>query len=76
MRAEPARASAGEAVGEDASMIIDLYGGDAELALAVALEEIAHLQAQLELAAQAVSAGYTRGWRPVEKPSHNAAIHT
>lgn len=70
-------ASAGEAVGEDATMIIELYGGDAELALTVALEEIAHLQVQLELAAQAVSAGYTRGWRPLApKALTDAAIHT
>lgn len=40
------------------------HDGDARAAIATLLADCAYLRWQLELAGRAMSAGFTRGWRP------------
>jgi hypothetical protein len=69
MRPAPHAPAGGEAVADiDAEVeeVLRLHDGDPRAALAVALVEIEALRSELRLAGGAVSAGYTRGWRPAQ----------
>ena len=61
--AEPARATAGEAVPEtDMSVeaVLSRFNGDARAALAAAIEDIARLDRELQFASLAMSYGFAR----------------
>lgn len=47
-----------------ADYILHCHDGDAKEAISALIEEIDHLQGQLQIAASAISRGYTRGWTP------------
>jgi hypothetical protein len=67
MRPAPHAPAGGEAVADiDAEVeeALRLHDGDPRAALADALIELDALRRELRLAGSAVSAGYTRGWRP------------
>jgi hypothetical protein len=64
---EPAKATAGEAVPDDAltvETVLARFNGDAHAALECALSDIAHLERDLSFASLAMSYGFARGWRP------------
>ena len=49
--------------------VIAAYGGDARAALTAALDDVAYLRREIELAQLAMSFGFARGWRPaLERP--------
>jgi hypothetical protein len=47
-----------------ADYILHCHNGDAKEAINALIEEIDHLQGQLQIAASEISRGYTRGWMP------------
>lgn len=68
--AEPVAATDGDAAPENsADAIIAQFGGNPSAALCAALDEIAFLRGEIELARMATSSGFTRGWQPsLERP--------
>ncbi len=49
---------------DDVDLMIIEHAGDIRAALEKSLMEVELLRGELALATMAVSAGYTRGWRP------------
>jgi hypothetical protein len=64
MRPAPHAPASGEAVADIDAEALRLHDGDPIAALADAIVELDALRRELRLAGSAVSAGYTRGWRP------------
>ncbi len=64
---DAAKAPAGEAVPDgdlNIEAVLARFGGDAQVALAAALSDIARLQQELAFASLTMSYGFARGWRP------------
>lgn len=58
---------AGEAVPDDSltlENVLARFNGDAQAALAVAIEDIRYLERELGYASVCMSIGFARGWRP------------
>lgn len=54
--------------------VIAAYDGDARAALTAALDDVAYLRREIELAQLAMSFGFARGWRPsLERPPKPSA---
>lgn len=49
---------------DDIDCLIAVYGGDAKALIRVLLDERAMLLHEVEVAASAMSIGYSRGWKP------------
>jgi hypothetical protein len=47
-----------------ADYILSCHDGDPKAAIEAMIEEIEHLQHQLNIAVAAMGHGYTRGWKP------------
>lgn len=70
--AEPMPATCGDAVPENSvDAVIAQFNGNPSAALCAALDEIAFLRREIELARLATSSGFTRGWRPSQERTAN-----